>query len=105
MLWTSWEVSNSTGVIERVLQGDQTDTFYPISPEAIKADCDCTNYTEAGNLYKKWVAKWLDNKIDEYQPIDLYKGQELKPMLSGYLKSVGKFERAGVTDSITNISE
>lgn len=93
MIWTIWHVSEKTGRIVRVNQGDQVDTFRPMNEMALEATSYCQAYTEKGTPMGAWRASWTDHKIEKYAPTAEYCGQNLVELLSDYLKSTGKYNR------------
>ncbi len=93
MVWTIWHVSEKTGRIVRVNQGDQVDTFRPMNERALDASSVCQAYSETGLPMGVWRAKWTDHKLEEYQPTVEFNGLNLVELLSDYLKSKGRYNR------------
>lgn len=93
MVWTIWHVSEKTGKILRVNQGDQVDTFRPMNEAALEATSVCKAYSETGKPMGVWRASWTDHKLERYQPTPQYNGQNLFELLCDYLKSTGRYNR------------
>lgn len=85
--WVTWVVNKSTGVIKNVIQGVQVDTYSPRGDGALLADSDVANYNQLGTLTTRQNWVWKDDLMVYYEPIDNFKGINVKKLFFNYLLS------------------
>ena len=85
--WVTWVVNKTTGIINNVIQGVQIDTYRPRGDGILLADSDVANYNQMGKktTHQNWV--WQDDLMVYYEPVDNFKGIDVKRLFFDYLAS------------------
>lgn len=94
MTWTAWNYDRATGIIKRVHQGDQVDAFRHKEVGVITCDSNLASYDQYGKYIGTAKVSWDDFNVEPYRPIDIYEGNDLRPMFYAFL------EQQGLTDRI-----